>query len=642
MFNLKAENKKFVKKKYDSIILGSNIYSLILGFLMASQGAQLLVVEKNDFICGQNSIFSVNKGNKKYFFERYFTGFFMDEPKTSFVLYKNLKLKKEDFVFPKIKFIFYINKYAYEIHNDTQSQMNKFTYDYPQEKKYILHLTEILNKIQNDEFYLDEITRQYKTSTDLINKLFNKSSHLKNIIHTLTWFLSHNKKSFRTEDLLSILLNIFVYKFGYPKKGLNDILKKCLTTIYDNDGDILINSEVTDALVINNKITSIRIHDKERDRSTKINCKKYLLGLNSNYFYSDIVRKHDAQWQTWLKNNIEKESDFIFFIYHFVINKTLIKKFHNKAYLFFGNIKNINKSFLAINYSTFEHPNKSILKTMNIHYRILNNEYYELQKNPKKLKHFICETIIDNIYEEFKKNGINFQHNSELISITNPEKNQAEFNTPLYLKPKKEFFTKKKTEDTETNIHMVKEHFTAPSEDNSEVPTNNKIFKNCLILTGNPAYMFNNHDIFKVAVESFNLFDIDKEGDNFTHIDKMHLDDFILLLPKFYKFNKKYKNKVIGIQIDLKYCYLLKLQEDLIIRKANIKEDFLADFKFSTNFGTFKSFIQQREFLSWQVIKGKVKIKGGVWYLKRVLKKTNLWPITDEKIKELKNKDKNK
>jgi len=245
------------KVKYDAIIIGGGISSLICGSYLASAGLKILIVEKNKKCGGYCSAFTRD-------------GFTFDSAVHSFGncsrngvlrnILEELRVNDSGIIRADPADVVISNDYEILIKNDTKETLHMFQDNFPHEAAQIRSFFDLINESSFLSLYYH---LKSKTFNELLNQYF-KDYKLKSIFSI---FLGNIGVSPSKVSALSavIFLKEFVFNGGYyPKGGMQLFSDEIVKSFINKGGEILLEQLVEKIIIRNGTAMGITLRGGSR------------------------------------------------------------------------------------------------------------------------------------------------------------------------------------------------------------------------------------------------------------------------------------------------------------------------------------------------------------------------------------------
>ena len=259
------KKKKDKKIKYTGTIIGASFSGIICGALMAKHGAQMLLVEKNNFI--NEFIFSdsylLSKNSKELNYDFY--GFSINNYYYDLIINNELKLKNSiEYLIPKNKIKFIFKNISYIFLNENLKNISYLNNEFPLERNNFVKLNTILERANSNNVYILEIKKKYNSAYDFLNIFFKNNKILFTIFSIFSFYCPYGLKNIDTSYFIKVLINHYYSSIAYPKCGISSFIKTLLREIIISEGTILLNTKITDSIINKDKLVRFNAISKNK------------------------------------------------------------------------------------------------------------------------------------------------------------------------------------------------------------------------------------------------------------------------------------------------------------------------------------------------------------------------------------------
>ncbi len=609
-----------IKKKYDSVLIGVNFTGLLTLALMASHGAVTLALEKNKFLGGRASSFKEKtKDGKEIYFERDFIGLYYSDHGPGYKLLEDIKaFSKNEFINPKIKYELINGKRKIIIYNDLKKTLNEWKHKFPLVSGQLKKFISDLKKASVDNIFLNQMILEYKSVSELLSKCFNNSKEIANIFELISFNNCLPISKIDPGYFINSLINVLVNTLIYPKKGTEDFILFLAKIIYNAKGDLYADCTAKKIIKTKNELTSINF--KIKDKSQNLSFKKYLIGLPLPHLTNDLVFDKTNLFKEYRDLTNQKEK-YVKIKVHFSFNKNyrlsseslniLINEHNNSNKSVYENINKgngVNDSYLNITNYTSLQTTSNTKNTVNIEFIDLSSRWENIKYKSDQYNK-ICEKIIKNITKRMENIYKSFTENIIYSTIT----------TPLHYKSYFYNITHSYTgfSQDQTNPFLKKTSLT---------PWHNTTLVNKF---GSPGGCIKN--ALKTAYYSYHLFDFKYKSQDSSLIDTFNAHELLQVLRTKYMPHKKANNNTVGFHFDHENSIIIRFTPtSLIVKRSTFDEAFNCKYFVLSNLSVYKNILQRRKKMTKEVIMNTFRVKGGVWAFQKLMKRTNLYYLTEE------------
>lgn len=588
------ESKKVLKTEY--AIIGGGIGSLLFALEQVNKGVEVSLFEKNAYFGSyfSSKIFSefskisscsyeiplLMDANENGYLQKYFLKYSM----------RNLFSFSQNKVWLKI-----INRNSnFEVYSDWKLTFTSLKQKYSISRTQIESFFETLKKVYNDFSYIKVLKEEYQTTENYLKIHFDNNYRKFNIWLFLELYLSTKLENLDLHAFFLACSYLLIGKIVFFKNGNDEFIEELINKI--NLAGLTFPK--TEIIKISNAIDYV--NQINTDTKT-IKSKKFAIGINPEYAFKTLIKKTDlsAKYLDLLKDLQKNHLKDLTILISFK-KAPHIYKIEEPIYLF----------------------NESDIQFAEI------NELNDLEKIP-----FILYN--KNAYNNSSKNGIVLK-----IWVSNDLENnlqKTKLEEILYLRMKKVFKIDKEIIENMTILDSKEQEkiFNCINGQNSGIsfddknPWNSRIaaspLRNLQII-GNYGAYGNELLIFKIlnAIRTSNISFVNlKKDQKFSIIDILEAKEILELLKENYIGFDKYNDKTIGFTFDEKYHFVMTMRKNKVctLKETTFDEAIKSYIFVWTTTKDFKNIITNRTSILKMVFAGKFKVRGGVFLLKKMLKK---------------------